>query len=136
MTKQASTNKKEKTITEIFYDEWDNEIKPDNPSYEKYLNGDEYYGSYFVDQDGNIVKEINPNKKEDLEQKEKKRAEKKKEEQSENTSTKNIAKAILVAIIIVISLMAGWFLIKEVILPLLVVVLIFFWLLGKNIKGR
>lgn len=136
MTKQASANKKEKTIIEIFYDEWDNEIKPDNPDYKKYLNGDEYYGSYFVDQDGNIVKEMNPSKEEDLERKKEKRAEKSKKEVSEDATTKDIIKAIAIAVAIAISLIAGWFLIKEIVIPLLVVILFFCWLLGKNIRGR
>ena len=129
-----SNTKKEKTITEIFYDEWDNEIKPDDPNYEKYLNGDEYYGSYFVDGNGNVVKKIDPNKTEDSEKKEAKRAEKNKETMSEDATAKNILKGIAIVIGVAIALIAGWFLVKEIIIPLIVVLLFFFYLIGRKTR--
>lgn len=132
MTKQDS--KPKKTITEIFYDEWDNEIKPGDPEYEKYLNGEEYFGSYFIDTDGKVVKEIDPTREEDSAKKLAKRTETAQAEATENASASDIAKAIALAIGLALVIIVGWFLIKAVIIPIVIVILIFFFYFGSKSK--
>ncbi len=107
MTEKAA--KKEKTITEVFYDEWDNEIRPDDPEYKKYIDGEEYYGSYFIDEDGNVVKDYNPSREEDLEKKRQKREGKPSEEES---ARKTMIWAIIV-MLIVSAIIAWGLLIKK-----------------------
>lgn len=104
--KVMSSSHKQKEIIEIFYDRDGLEIRPEDPEYERFLNGSEdYFGSYFVDENENIVREDNPQRAEKQKKKDAIRGEqitKEKNKQKTWKITLTIMAIVVIALILFI----------------------------------
>lgn len=126
-TKKSSADKK---IIEIFYDSEGREIRPTDTDYEKYLNGEDYFGSYFIDSDGNVVKSFNQKRKEELEKRDLERKKLKEEEIKKEKEKFTPKKALLLflALAILFIIFFTW---DTVIVPLIIGALFILAIIGS-----
>ena len=98
-----SSSHEQKEIIEIFYDKNGLEVRPEDPEYEKFLNGSEdYFGSYFVDGNENVVREDNPQRAEKQKKKDAIRREQAAKEKSKQKTWKIILTIIAIVVIALI----------------------------------
>ena len=98
-----SGSHKQKEIIEIFYDKDGLEVRPEDPEYERFLNGsEEYFGSYFVDENENIVREDNPRRTKSQKEKDTIRKEQVAEEKSKRKKIRIVLAVVGTAIVLLI----------------------------------